>query len=420
MYNTKECKNQVSSDGLVKPVNSDRATIDSLFTIKQYTTEPDCDIILNINKNINRSEEMLNNSMNNNRDLKDFEIEGNTLVKYRGTDSDVVVPECVEDIGERAFQECSSVTKITIPNGVTTIWPLAFAYCRGLKSIKISESVINLYNDIFYDCPNLEEIIVDSRNSEFYSQNNCLISKKNKTLIAGCANSIIPNDIKCILGGAFWGRSGLKSITIPNSVSNIGDRAFENCDELTSIMIPNSVESIGKDVFSCCTSLEEIEVDSKNEVYYGKGNCIIHRESKTIVVGCKNSIIPDGVTHIGDGAFFYCSGLTSIVIPNGVVSIGRNAFAGCKGLTSITVPDGITSIPDSAFYGCSGLVSITIPESITNIGEYAFAECSKLTSIIFKGTKKQLSTITIGDNWDYETGSYVVHCTDGDIDKIIL
>ena len=84
---------------------------------------------------------------------------------------------------------------------------------------------------------------------------------------------------------------------------------------------------------------------------------------------------------IGEYAFAYCSGLTSLTLPAGITSISNGAFKGCSGLTSLTLPAGITSIGDVAFSGCSGLTSLILPASITSIGSYAFSSCSGLTSI---------------------------------------
>ena len=91
--------------------------------------------------------------------------------------------------------------------------------------------------------------------------------------------------------------------------------------------------------------------------------------------------IPNTVTSIGGSAFYKCSGLTSITIPNSVKTIGTWAFSDCSGLTSIIIPNSVTSIERSAFSDCSGLTSITIPESVTSIGVNAFANCLGLASI---------------------------------------
>ena len=84
---------------------------------------------------------------------------------------------------------------------------------------------------------------------------------------------------------------------------------------------------------------------------------------------------------IGEYAFAYCSGLTSLTLPVGITSIGEFAFSGCSGLTSLTLPDGITSIGEYAFFGCSGLTSLNLPDGITSIGESTFSYCSGLTSL---------------------------------------
>jgi hypothetical protein len=102
--------------------------------------------------------------------------------------------------------------------------------------------------------------------------------------------------------------------------------------------------------------------------------------------------IPDGVTTIGDNAFDRCYSLTAITIPIGVTTIGNEAFADCSSLTAITIPDGVTEIDGSAFWGCSSLTAITIPDSVTTIGKSAFRDCSALTKLILS------PAVSIGEN----------------------
>ncbi len=109
--------------------------------------------------------------------------------------------------------------------------------------------------------------------------------------------------------------------------------------------------------------------------------------------GLTSVTIPNSVTSIGYSAFYYCSGLTSVTIPNSVTSIGNDAFRNCIGLTSITIPNSVTSIGDWAFEGCSRLTTVTIPNSVTSIGHSAFSGCSGLTSITIPN-----SVTHIGDN----------------------
>ena len=95
----------------------------------------------------------------------------------------------------------------------------------------------------------------------------------------------------------------------------------------------------------------------------------------------KKVMIEDGVTSIGNYAFYFCENLTSLTLPDSVTSIGDSAFDTCRGLTNITIPEGVTNIGDCAFYDCSNLTSITIPDSVTSIGNGVLEACSSLKTI---------------------------------------
>ena len=208
----------------------------------------------------------------------------------------------------------------------------------------------------------------------------------------------IPNSVTSIGEYAFDGCESLTSVTIPNSVTTIGARAFCQCEKLTSVIIPNSVTSIGEYAFGECIGLSSIQVEQGNTIYDSRENCnaIIKTENNELIVGCKNTFIPNSVTSIGDYAFLDV-GLTSIIIPNSVTSIGSCAFY-CSGLTSITIPNSVTSIGSYAFYSTC-LTSITIPNSVTNIENYTFYECCFLTSITIPN-----SVTSIGSYAFYWTG----------------
>ena len=350
----------------------------------------------------------------------------------------ITIPERVTSIGYSAFSGCTGLTSITIPDSVTSIRWQAFYGCTELTSVTIGNSVTSIGKYAFYGCIKLVEvynkstlsITADSSSNgyvAYYAKNvytneggsklttdengyviymdgyemilvsyrgtnielvlPSYITKINQNAFSGCSSltSItIPDSVTSIDDYAFNGCTGLTNITIPDSVTSIGRYAFMNCTGLTNITIPDSVTSIVGSAFNGCTGLTSIIVDEGNTKYHSAGNCLIETATKTLISGCKTSVIPtDGsVTSIGDDAFRNCSGLTSVVIPDSVTSIGGGAFAGCKGLTSITIPNSVTSIGYSAFAYCTGLTSITIPDSVTSIGDDAFRNCSGLTSVV--------------------------------------
>lgn len=308
---------------------------------------------------------------------------------------DVILPESVQydgvtysvtSIGYRAFSVCLSLTTIEIPNSVTSIGDYAFYDCYLLASIEIPNSVTSIGDYAFYQCTGLTFVEIPNSVTSIgdYVFHNCHLL----TFVE------IPNSVTSIGDYAFSSCSGLTSIEIPNSVTSISEGAFSDCWSLTTIEIPNSVTSISVGAFNGCSGLEQIIVDSGNTVYDSRENCnaIINTETNEMILGCKNAIIPNTVTSIGFGAFFGCSGLTTIEIPNSVTSIGKVAFHSCSGLTSIEIPNSVASIDLGAFFGCSGLTSIEIPNSVTSIGYEMFSHCNSLTSIEIPN-----SVISIGD-----------------------
>ncbi|MGM9846304.1 MAG: leucine-rich repeat domain-containing protein [Muribaculaceae bacterium] len=300
-------------------------------------------------------------------------------VAYSGTTYTVTAIEY------KAFYKCKDLTSVTIPNSVTTIGESAFEGCTGLTSVTIPNSVTNIGSDAFYNCTGLTSVTIGNSVSS--------IGDHAFRYCSGLTSVTIPNSVTSIGDCAFYDCSGLTSVTIPNSVTSIGDCAFEFCSSLTSVTIPKSVTSIGDHAFSYCSGLEEIIVDNGNTVYDSRDNCnaIIKTNTNTLITGCKNTIIPNSVTSIGEYAFWCCSGLTSVTIPNSVTSIGSSAFCGCSGLTSVTIPNSVTSIGSYAFESCSSLTSVTIPKSVTSIGEYAFRYCSGLTSVVVPNSVTSIS-----------------------------
>lgn len=307
----------------------------------------------------------------------------------------VSIPDNVKQIGEYAFFDCSSLVSVDIPNQVTSLKAGVFQGCSSLQSVTISDNVTWINEYAFADCGKLTNVVIPKRVLEIRNY-----------AFSGCSslNSVTIPDYATIYEGAFSGCSSLQSVMLPKGHANIWGNAFSGCTSLTSVTIPKNIQHVAGNAFSGCTELERIKVEAGNERYDSRENCnaVIETQTNALILGCKDTVIPDGVTSIEKEAFFDCRSLISIVIPESVTTIRSSAFSGCSSLADVTIPDGVTSIGGSVFSDCSSLVSAVIPESVAGIGEYAFSSCSSLADItipekitsIEKGVFSDCSSLT--------------------------
>ena len=247
------------------------------------------------------------------------------------------------------------IRKATVKYGITSIGESAFLGCRGMTELTLPNSVTSIGNYAFSDCSGLEKITVDRGNKRYDSWGNCnsIIETGTNTLIVGCKNSVIPN-----------------------SVTSIGDCAFYGCTGLTELILPNSVSSIGDIAFTYCSGLEKITVESGNSCYDSRDNCnsIIDTEFNTLIVGCKNSVIPNSVTSIGYYAFYGCSGLTELTLPDSVASIGDGAFICCSDLSKITSLAEIPPVCGSGVFDRVNKTNCELIVPIVSVTAYKQAE----------------------------------------------
>ena len=226
----------------------------------------------------------------------------------------------------------------------------AFSYCSSLTGIMIPESLVTFIKagdtagaapyQIFSNCSSLEEILVDSNNAAYSSQDGILYNKE-KTKLLACPE----------------GKKG--SVAIPANVRDIGQ--------------PYAGNNAYYNIFLSCKNLTDILVDDGNAAYSSQDG-ILYNKAKTELICCPagktgSVAISEGVTEIRKYAFSGCVGLTEITVPAGITAIEEYTFNDCSSLAEITIPDGVETIGNGAFNGCSSLMRITIPKSVVQIAQ---------------------------------------------------
>ena len=286
-----------------------------------------------------------------------FSRDMSTLLVYPAGNecSTYIVPDSVTEIGNYAFYNCTSLSKVKLPNGLTKIGDIAFRDCKSLKEITIPDSVTEIGNYAFDYCTSLSKVQLFNG-----------LTKIGDSAFSDCKN--------------------LTEITIPDSVTEIGYDAFYYCTSLSKVKLPNSLTKIGNSAFRGCINLTDITISSDNKNFSSVDGVLFSKDMSTLLVypagnECSTYIVPDSVTEIGYSAFYRCTSLSKVKLPNGLTKIGGSVFAYCKSLKELTIPDGVTEIGSSAFDNCTSLSKVKLPNSLTKIGNSAFRGCTSLTEI---------------------------------------
>ena len=353
----------------------------------------------------------------------------------------VIFPDTVEYIS--GFENCQNLTRvrwsaglkkiklgafdgtalesIVLPEGVEMMGN-AFGNCTRLKSVSLPSTLTKIGNYVgtppFSGCHNLESIEIAAGNEVYASDGNCIMRKADNTLVLGLKASKIPSytehignyafrdsgaesialpeGVTSIGDHAFYDNDRLKEITLPQSLTSIGWYAFSDCFALGKIAIPDGVTELPYGLFAWCTELKEVALGAKTEKIdtsvfrlCGKleritisesnahfksaadGRFLLNKTGDTLVLGCQDGAIPDGVKKIGGKAFEGRTGLKEIDF-NEVEEIGEYAFVMCAGLDRLKLTSAVRIIGEGAFQSCIGLSTVRIPDGVQSIGSFAF------------------------------------------------
>ena len=293
-----------------------------------------------------------------NNQLDGLVYAGRVAYDYKGTmpnNTSIVIKNGTLSITEYIFYDYKSLVSVTIPDSVTNIGSYAFYGCSGLTSITIPNKVKSIGDGAFKNCTGLTTVN--------WNATKCTSAgSQNGYIFYGCSNLTtvnIGNNVKTIPTYTFMGCNSLTTITIPDSVTSIGDLAFSSCDGLTRVTIGNGVTSIGKEAFKHCKELTSVTI----------GNSVTSIGEYAFAYTAWDNNQPYGVVYAGKVLYRYKGNIpsnTSIVLKEGTLGIGDFAFQHLDnpnhtsaGLSNITIPNSVVNIGKGAFYTCTGLTSIT-------------------------------------------------------------
>lgn len=362
----------------------------------------------------------------------------------------------VTEIASEAFAHRFDIVHVTISNGITTINNNAFTGCINLKAISLPQSIRTIYGNPLTYCPSLELIEIDPDNTEYASPDgsNAIVDVANKCLITGCYTTTIPNCVKSIKADAFSGQekltkfclpeqivtitgnpfggcnnlseikvdkrnpvfdsrskcnaiintesklviAGCASTRIPRSVKGIEFGAFLYLDNLNSIYIPRNISTISPGAFYGCKYVSRIDVSPHNKTYDSRNGCnaVLNTGTNELIVGCRQTTIPETAEAIGDYAFAYRLARPALSLPQSIKRIGKGAFLGCDNLKYVYVPENATFIGRDAFAYCHSLSEVYIFGNIETISHSTFYDCTRLTTVFIPDCVKHIDYNAFG------------------------
>ena len=295
----------------------------------------------------------------------------------------LIIGSGIKTIGSYAFADCTDLAEIIVPDGVISIGNGAFLQNSGAKRVVLPPSTVYIGHGALRDCSALTSVsLPDSMSNRLFLD-----------MFEGCTN--------------------LKSVDIPDGITDIYEGDLASCPNWTDIYYDNWGRVWNRVVSNVRDSIpDRMNVHFKDNIY-DSGSC---GENVTWTLTADGTLTISGTgamtdyTYDSRSPWYSCrTYIKRVVMQQGVTSIGDHAFWDCSGLTSVTIPDGVTSIGGDAFSGCTALTSVTIPGSVTSIDGYAFSGCDSLTDVYYAGTAADWAKISISEG-NEDLLAAALHC----------
>ena len=320
----------------------------------------------------------------------DFQTQGSTLVKYRGTEERVTIPDTVEVVGESAFENNQKVQFVVIPKSVKRLDAYVFWGCNNLEEVVLGKGLTAVDEYSFAGCTGLKQIT-------------------------------IPENIQSIDAQAFAGCVNLTDIYIPATVTGIAEDAFLNCDNVTIHADEGSVaaqfaqklaEQKNRDPLVTAAPVQTPTAVSRPDTQATTepvstatpapvatpvpgnvlGSIIIVGNHALVMVHPGEEKVQQGYTEpeagqetgeeqditaetengkIPEWMYYRNQSVSAVTIPEGTTEIGRFAFSRSS-LRTVTIPEGVTVIDYAAFYHCDNLDNVILPDTVNTVGAKAF------------------------------------------------
>lgn len=320
----------------------------------------------------------------------DFQTQGSTLVKYRGTEERVTIPDTVEVVGESAFENNQKVQFVVIPKSVKRLDAYVFWGCNNLEEVVLGKGLTAVDEYSFAGCTGLKQIT-------------------------------IPENVQSIDAQAFAGCINLTDIYIPATVTGIAEDAFLNCDNVTIHADEGSVaaqfaqklaEQKNRDPLVTAAPVQTPTAVSRPDTQATTepvstatpapvatpvpgnvlGSTIIVGNHALVMVHPGEEKVQQGYTEpeagqetgeeqditaetengkIPEWMYYRNQSVSAVTIPEGTTEIGRFAFSRSS-LRTVTIPEGVTVIDYAAFYHCDNLDNVILPDTVNTVGAKAF------------------------------------------------